>query len=82
MDTLEAYEAHDLEELRRDADRLDWIGRRLFNSTWHGTVGGGSYTEWYLAGDYSQTAKTMAGYTFRQAVDAGMEALPERGQVK
>ena len=77
MSTLEAYEEHDLEELRRDADRLDWIGRRLFGSAWNGPR-----TDWSIAGDYRETTHTMVGHTFRQAVDAGMEALPERGQVK
>lgn len=64
-----AEQAVEIESLRKDAERLDWINRFFFQSQWNGVIGSSSYTYWRIAGDYRLTASKMIGHTFRDAID-------------
>lgn len=56
--------------LRKDAERLDWLERHLFEGKWDGTIG--RPKSWHMAGPYRHTLKTMHGDTLRKAIDAAM----------
>lgn len=61
-----------LEAARKDAERLDWVERKLFVKSWNGVIDSGSRTHWRIAGDYRHTTQEMAGHEFRAAVDAAI----------
>ena len=61
--------------LRKDAERLDWLERHLFEGKWDGTIG--RPKSWHMAGPYRHTLKTMHGDTLRKAIDAAMEGSHE-----
>ena len=67
-DALNA-QAAEIAALRADAERLEWIERRLFVCKWNGVIGGGSRIQWSIAGDFRHTTQRMVGHTFRAAVD-------------
>ena len=54
---------------RADAERLEWIEKRLFVRKWNGVIDGGSRIQWSIAGDFRHTTQRMIGNTFRAAVD-------------
>lgn len=62
--------ADEIEALREDAERLDWLERHLFEGKWDGTIG--RPKSWHMAGPYRHTLKTMHGDTLRKAIDAAM----------
>ena len=59
-----------IDALRADAERLEWIEKRLFVRKWNGVIDGGSRIQWSIAGDFRHTTQRMVGHTFRAAVDA------------
>lgn len=58
-------------ELERDAGRLDWIERWLFERKWSGTLGQPS--DWYVASNYRHIVHKMKGETLRAAIDAAKD---------
>jgi len=68
-DALNA-QATEIAILRADAERLEWIEKRLFVRKWNGVIDGGSRIQWSIAGDFRHTTQRMVGITFRAAVDA------------
>lgn len=54
----------------RDAARLDWIERHLFERKWNGVIDSGSRFDWSIRGDYRHTTQAMQGETFSAAIDA------------
>ena len=56
--------------LRKDAERLDWIARHLFEGKWDGTIGRPKY--WTMTGPYRHTLQKMHGNSLREAIDAAM----------
>jgi hypothetical protein len=65
-------QAAELEALRKDATRLNWIEDNLFERKWDGTIG--RLCDWYIRGDYRHTTQTMKGNDFRSAIDAALQA--------
>jgi hypothetical protein len=61
--------------MRTDAERLEWLDRRLFERKWDGTIG--QPCSWYMAGPYRHTLKLMHGDSFREAIDIAMNAEPQ-----
>lgn len=70
-------QATEIEALRKDAERLDWLYQKLFVSKWNGVIDSGSSTSWHIAGDYRHTTVKMDGATFRDAIDAAMQTKEE-----
>ena len=66
------------EDIRKDADRLDWINGAFFQTHWNGVLGSGNRIYWRIAGDYRHTAAKMIGNTFREAIDAAIAAAPKQ----
>lgn len=60
----------ELEDARRDAERLEWVGMSLFESSWNGVIDSGSKTHWRVRGDHRHTAQRMVGESFAAAIDA------------
>ena len=73
---VDYYAPPAIAEIEKDSERLAWVERRLFDKSWNGVIDGGSRTHWRIAGDIRHTTQKMVGHTFRDAVDAGMAALP------
>ena len=67
-DVLQA-QATKIAALRADAERLEWIEKRLFVRKWNGVIDGGSRTHWSIAGDFRHTTQRIVGITFRAAID-------------
>lgn len=72
----------ELAELRKDAERLNWLRDNLFEHEWNGVVGPGCAVQWRVAPDFrfaqrnlSDTSGIMAG-DFRRAVDTAMDTTP------
>jgi hypothetical protein len=57
-----------LGEANRDAERLNWMERELFQRKWDGTIGNPCI--WQMAGPYRHTMQKMLGSTLREAIDA------------
>jgi hypothetical protein len=71
----------EVEALRADAERLDWLQNNLFTHHWNGVVGSGCSVQWRVAPDYRFKSRTltdssgiMAG-DFRRAIDTARAAL-------
>lgn len=64
----------EVEALRADAERLDWIELALFGHSWNGVMGSGSKTNWRVWDGYRHVAAKMIGNTFREAIDAARAA--------
>ena len=60
----------EVEALRKDAERLDWLERHLFDGKWDGTIG--RPKTWHMAGPYRHTLQKMHGNTLREAIDAAL----------
>lgn len=80
--TQEAFESLTLQvselELSRDAavkdaERIDWIERTLFDKQWNAVIDSGSRTYWRICGPYRHVTAKMVGGTFRAAIDAAMK---------
>lgn len=72
----------EIEALRADAERLDWVRENLFAHRWNGVVGKGWRMQWQVAPDFRHTqlklsddSGNMAG-DFRRAIDAAMNDAP------
>jgi hypothetical protein len=61
----------DVEALRRDAERLNWVRVELFRPIWDGATD--KPCEWHLRDDYKHTIQRMQGNNFRDAIDAAMQ---------
>lgn len=68
-DRIEQLEA-DSAALREDSERLDCIGKMLFNCQWNGVVDSGSKVTWRMVSDYRHKVAKMEGTTFRAAIDS------------
>lgn len=66
--------AAELRRLSADAQRLDWLERRLFEGKWTGTIG--QAKSWSMAGPYRHTLQQMRGETLRAAIDQAMKDTP------
>lgn len=62
------------EKAEKDAERLDWIQRNLFGHKWNGVIDAGSRVHWQVWIGYRNVTQHMIGNTFREAIDAAMEA--------
>lgn len=79
---VELYGARlEIEALRKDAERLDWLRDNLFTHKWNGVVGPGCSVQWQITPDYrfrqrelSETSGVMVG-DFRRAIDAARSAI-------
>ena len=65
---------NEVEALRADAERLDWVERMFFERKWDGTIG--RECDWYLVGSYRHVANRMKGNSFREAIDAARKEKP------
>lgn len=63
----------DLEEVRKDAERLEWVSVNLMSSKWNGIVDSGSKTQWFIRGDYRYTMQQLIGHDLRSAIDAARQ---------
>ena len=61
--------------LRKDAERLDWIGKHLIEGRWDGTIG--RPKSWIMRGPYRHELQKLRGDTLREAIDAAMEGSHE-----
>lgn len=59
---------------QKDAERLDWIEKRLFDKHWNGVIDSGSKTHWRIGEGYRHVMREMIGHTFRTAIDAAIDA--------
>lgn len=57
-----------------DAQRLDWLERKLFDKRWNGVLDSGSRTDWTIQRGYRHVVQQMEGRTFREAVDTAIKA--------
>jgi hypothetical protein len=68
--------AQEVGGLVEDAERLDWIERKLFTQKWNGVVGAGCATQWSIAPDYRHTVQYIKTddieIDFRAAIDAAI----------
>ena len=58
----------ELAEARKDAERIDWLERRLFERKWDGTIG--RPPSWFMVGDFRHVVQNMTGATLRAAIDS------------
>ncbi|GAC1478398.1 MAG: hypothetical protein NVS1B6_19720 [Steroidobacteraceae bacterium] len=63
---------------KRDAARLDWVAKTLFERKWCGTLEQPS--EWYVVGSYRHITQKMRGETIRAAIDAAIAASAAQGE--
>ena len=68
--------AAEVEALRADAERLNWLDGAIFVHRWNGVIDSGSRVNWSVAGDYRHTCNNMVGNDFRAAIDAAMKGKP------
>ena len=68
--------AAEVESLRADAGRLNWLDGAIFVHRWNGVIDSGSRVNWSVAGDYRHTCNNMVGNDFRAAIDAAMKGKP------
>ena len=68
--------AAEVEALRADAGRLNWLDGAIFVHRWNGVIDSGSRVNWSVAGDYRHTCNNMVGNDFRAAIDAAMKGKP------
>jgi hypothetical protein len=68
----------EIERLRLDAERLDFLEHKLFGKKWNGVIDSGSKTYWQIWSGYQHITQAMVGHTFRQAIDAARAALGEK----
>jgi hypothetical protein len=59
-----------IEALSKDAERLDYLARTMFEGKWDGTIG--RPKAWFMAGPYRHELAKMHGDTFRSAIDAAI----------
>ena len=74
------------EALKKDAERLDWLCRKMFNHKWNGVIGKGWKVMWEVAGDFRHTQQHLVDDSgtepgdFRRAIDAAIRArMSENG---
>jgi len=72
-DRIEALE-DELTAAQKDAERLEWIERKLFVSAWNGVLDPGSNRDWRIHSGYRHVTARMQGGTFRNAIDAAIDA--------
>ena len=70
--------AAEIERLKLDAERLDFLEHNLFGKKWNGVIDSGSKTYWQIWSGYQHITHAMVGHTFRQAIDAARAALENK----
>ena len=70
----------EIDALKKDAARLDWLRDKIFTHKWNGVVGKGCCVQWEVAPDFRFTQRELAddsgimGGDFRRAIDVAMAA--------